>query len=621
MRMKVQARLILLISLFMAASIGGLLLLRSVEMFRAEKVYRGVQEEKNVFVDKIRDLKKASLDTFVADYTFWDDMVRFLATGDRVWAAENINTGMATFNTNAVWVYRSDFSLVYSTDNISGMFQKVPVDEAALRALFVKERFCHFFVVIPGGLMEIRGASLHPIADSDRQTPPRGYFLVGRQWTEDYIGELSRLTSAKIDILPAASSPGTTAVSPAERRAGVILLSRMLTGWDNAPLMRMDIRIDSGIVREINAASRQQFVYLSLFGLLILGLFSVSILFLVSRPLGLISQSLDTANPGPMQKLKNDTTEFGHIAQMILEFFGQKEELFSQKEKLIEEVEEREQAERSLQEAQRELERRVDERTVELRTANEALKAEIVEREKAESQREQLRAQLIASEKLAALGRMASSLAHEISSPLGSILLYAQLMLEGLTEESTFYPQLKNIERAAERSKTFIQSLLALSRKGKVEKEACDFNEVVKGVLHLAEARAKTAGVTVDRELGSDIPPVNANKAQIQQMVLNLCNNAVDAMGKGGKLTVRSRPGRGSGGSFVEMQVQDTGAGISEEVRAKIFEPFFTTKGEGKGTGLGLTLVREIVERHGGVIDFESGAGVGTIFTVRLPAQ
>jgi PAS domain S-box-containing protein len=238
------------------------------------------------------------------------------------------------------------------------------------------------------------------------------------------------------------------------------------------------------------------------------------------------------------------------------------------------------------------------------------------------SDRKRLELTLLQSEKMSAVGQLAAGVAHEINNPLGIILGFAQSVVKRLkSEDDPLALPLRTIEREAVRCKNLVQNLLVFSRTSKNEKlEEIDLNAVLEGALSLVSAQTKTRNVELVRELGAGLPKIHANQIQLQQVLINLSNNAVDAMPKGGSLTVRTalsvrQPG------YVEIQVRDTGDGIPKEVQKKIFEPFFTTKEVGKGTGLGLSLVYEIVQKHGGTIKLESEEGKGTEFTVLLPVS
>jgi signal transduction histidine kinase len=237
------------------------------------------------------------------------------------------------------------------------------------------------------------------------------------------------------------------------------------------------------------------------------------------------------------------------------------------------------------------------------------------------SERKKIQRHLLQSEKMAAVGQMAGGVAHEINNPLGVILGFSQSLLSRIKEGDPILMPLKSIEREANRCKIFAQDLLTFSRAGKTEKEECDLNDVIEGALSLIEAQTKVKSVDLAREFDRTIPKVLTNGNQVQQVVINLCNNAIDAMPKGGRLTVRTYHALKGDQEFVGIDVEDTGTGIPKEIQSKIYEPFFTTKEVGKGTGLGLSLVYEIVQNHQGFVELESEAGKGAKFKISLPAR
>jgi two-component system, NtrC family, sensor kinase len=255
------------------------------------------------------------------------------------------------------------------------------------------------------------------------------------------------------------------------------------------------------------------------------------------------------------------------------------------------------------------LETRVEERTRQLQQANEELAVRL--RQLAEAQE-----QLVQSRKMAAVGQLAGGVAHEINNPLAVILGFAQGMERRVPEKDPLRLPVTSIVREALRCKNLVQELLTFSRTGKKNFESVELNALVRSTLVLIEARAKTQGVQLVVECAEGLPVLQANKTQLQQVLVNLGTNALDVMKGGGTLTVRTQPG-GKGGACLE--VADTGGGIPQDVLPRIFEPFFTTKGVGEGTGLGLSLVYEIIQQHRGSIEVDSAVGQGTRMKVALP--
>jgi two-component system, NtrC family, sensor kinase len=240
-----------------------------------------------------------------------------------------------------------------------------------------------------------------------------------------------------------------------------------------------------------------------------------------------------------------------------------------------------------------------------------------------------LQNQVIHAEKLATVGQIAAGVAHEINNPLTSIqacveavLHKASLAVEGRVPnqiEPVDLERLKRIQDGVERIRRFTHDLVGYARPSRVEVERLDLNEVVEHALSFCEHIFVEAKATLDRDLASNLPPVRAVRDQVMQVVTNLVTNAAQALGtKGGTIRVRTFH---DGEAAVGLAVTDTGSGIREEHRASIFDPFFTTKPAGSGTGLGLSVVRNIVYAHGGQITFQSKLGSGTTFVVTLPVS
>jgi len=247
------------------------------------------------------------------------------------------------------------------------------------------------------------------------------------------------------------------------------------------------------------------------------------------------------------------------------------------------------------------LERQVEERTVDLKRAQAAL---------------------VQSEKLSSLGRLSASIAHEINNPLAGILTFAKLVIRtleaGTPDEAARHELVKNlalVQRETERCSAIVRSLLDFARDRPVELRQLNVNAAVEEGLQLIAHQAAIQGLTVEKRL-APTPDVMADFGQLRQAVVNVALNAVQAMGKSGKLTVTTRAVKDGA---VEIEIADTGPGIEKEDLARIFEPFFTTKE--KGTGLGLSVVYGILQRHGGQVEVQSERGRGTTFTLRLPSM
>ena len=228
---------------------------------------------------------------------------------------------------------------------------------------------------------------------------------------------------------------------------------------------------------------------------------------------------------------------------------------------------------------------------------------------------------LAACMRLTAIGQLAAGVAHELNNPLSVILGFSQSLTQQYGSNELLQDPLKNIEREALRCKRLIQDLLNFSRLPRYGKVMEDVVQVVEGALSLVETQTRLHHVELRRDYTEALPTVYLDRHKIQQMIINLCANALDAMPHEGLLTIGLRLVCGPKElSTVQISVSDTGTGIAPEIRDHIFDPFFTTKDLGKGTGLGLSLVREVVKEHDGRLDLVTELGRGTTFTVRLPA-
>jgi len=230
------------------------------------------------------------------------------------------------------------------------------------------------------------------------------------------------------------------------------------------------------------------------------------------------------------------------------------------------------------------------------------------------SERKRLEMQLRRAERLAELGTLASGMAHEIGTPMNVILGRAEYLLQRAADEGT-KKGLTTIITQVERITKVMKQLLAFARRRTPEWRIIDLSEIVDDTLEMFQERIAQSCITIDKTIESSLPPVRADRDQLIQVLINLVMNSIHAMPEGGQLKLSLA----REGSHVCLSLSDTGHGMPEAIRSKVFEPFFTTKDFGKGTGLGLTVVKGIIEEHGGTIDVESIVGTGTTFRIRLP--
>ena len=233
--------------------------------------------------------------------------------------------------------------------------------------------------------------------------------------------------------------------------------------------------------------------------------------------------------------------------------------------------------------------------------------------------KERTRLQLTRSERLAAVGRLAAGVAHEINNPLTGVLTFAHLLLRQAPEGSEQREDLNTIIESTVRCKDIVRGLLNFSRQNEPHKALTSLNDVLRKALNLTQNQAAIGQVSIREDMDPDLPQLVIDPNQIQEVAVNVIVNAIDAMEQGGELTVRTRTVVEDGARWAQFDISDTGCGITPGNLERIFDPFFTTKRSGQGTGLGLAVSYGIVMEHRGQINVVSEEGRGATVTVRLP--
>jgi signal transduction histidine kinase len=241
----------------------------------------------------------------------------------------------------------------------------------------------------------------------------------------------------------------------------------------------------------------------------------------------------------------------------------------------------------------------------------------MLEAREAREDRERLQEQLRHADRLATIGQLAAGAAHELNEPLAGVLGFAQLIRRTPDLPLQARVDLEKIVNAALYAREVVRKLLFFARQVPTRKERMDLNATVRDGLYFLELRCERDGIRVERRLAPDLSPILADPTQVNQVLVNLVVNAIQAMPKGGVLTLTTRVDAG----HVCLSVEDTGPGMDEDTRRHAFEPFYTTKPVGQGTGLGLAVAHGIVTAHGGALTVESEPGRGARFEVRLPCD
>jgi C4-dicarboxylate-specific signal transduction histidine kinase len=283
---------------------------------------------------------------------------------------------------------------------------------------------------------------------------------------------------------------------------------------------------------------------------------------------------------------------------------------------------EQKRAKESLRQARDELDAKVHERTAELKSANQQLQSEIAERETAEEGLIRAQAEIARVARVATMGELAASIAHELNQPLGSIVVSGDACLRWLAAKA---PNLEEVRQAVEaiirdgtRASSVLVRIRGLLRRGERLRERLNINDIIREVIALLDGELRRNGASPRTDMPGNLPPVVVDRVLLQQVILNLIMNAMEAMRAISDRTrvLRIRTEEQSSGSIVVL-VQDSGVGIDPEHSSRIFEPFYTTKVE--GIGMGLTISRSIIESHGGRLWAVANDGPGSSFYFALP--
>ena len=362
-------------------------------------------------------------------------------------------------------------------------------------------------------------------------------------------------------------------------------------------------------VQSFLSKKRDRAVILTFSSILII-LITLTILFgkLVGDPIQKLVEAMSRAEKGDLEAEAHIQSEdelgklgrnFNRMLKTIRETHEQNVQLLAQVNQFNEELT------KKIEAATSELAKRNEE----LRLLNEAL---------FESQR-----QLSQSEKLAAVGQVTATMAHQIGTPLNSISGYIQLILQDGNLQPKDRDRLQIIESQLDRLADSVKNFLSFTRQPKPQLRSLDVNQVLEELIHLSEPWFLARNVRLSSHLSPDLPSILGDSTHLQTLFLNLITNALDAMPQGGALTIKTRqtpPTLSSeDGRWLEISITDNGIGITEESKKRIFDPFFTTKKMGEGTGLGLSICEKIVKEHSGKIDLESEVGKGSTFSILIP--
>lgn len=324
--MRIRTRLVIL---SVALTIAGSAILLFVRERRAEGlgfILKTRQTELARLFNRVVDYQGNPLLTMITDYTYWDDMARFVSAPDPEWAKQNIDASFSTFNVDVAWVFNPQHECIhFATSEHASDIRQDTISGDLMAKILDTKRLTHFFMKTPQGLLEIRAATIHPTDDPERKTPPQGCMVIGRLWDEEHLRTTSDLVHAEATLVPPIDNEFEATSST--DLFGLLIVRRPLKDWHGSPVDVLQLRsVSPAIAKFMNMVNWgfALIIVLTAFGLVSSSWFLIS---WVVSPLRAISESLDMDSPAPIGKLSRARNEFGHIAQLITKSFEQQQEL------------------------------------------------------------------------------------------------------------------------------------------------------------------------------------------------------------------------------------------------------------------------------------------------------
>lgn len=537
---------------------------------RHEKIISSEYATKDYSVGVSLKLSGKYLDKFAEDYSLWDEMVDFVKEYKEKWARDNISTLFRTTQAKYIWIYNDKFEPVHRLTAPGFTAVQHPISELSsnkdLADCFkANKNFTHFYIINDTNIIDISGATIHNSNDYDRKEAPKGYFFLGRIVDRNMMKELEIITHSKVTLSKDLSSNVKTGEFQ-------VLISKPLKDWKGRDIAKLHFISEDSIGQAEQEYSLIFLVIYVGFILMVLVCAYLMINKIISNPLNKIVESLNAESDAPIKELVEKNDEFGQIARLIKKSYEQKEQIEIQYEQITDQ----------------------------------------------NNQLEDLNA---------TKDKFFSIIAHDLKNPFGVILATTEFIAnpnyELTREEIVDFS--KDINHTAKMLFNLLENLLTWARtqRGTIQFEpvALDIKDIADTTKFVLESQAKSKDIEIIVEVEDELECIG-DRNMVLTVVRNLTSNAIKFTNNGGKIRI---VGKNLNQDMIEFAVSDNGVGISQENLNKLFriDVNHTTEGtsQEKGTGLGLILCKEFIEKHGGTIGVKSEINKGTTFSFTLPKK
>lgn len=558
----VQARISLALAATAVTFTSILLMMQSQQHRQLEALLRERSAESQRVLERILDLRASAASMHADDYTRWDDFVTFVRTHDPEWAYVNVTENIATFGLDVAWVLDDRFRHIFTANpEDTPAFATPPMEMDALARRLARSPVNHFFVSTSDGLLEVWTSSIHPSDDNNRAVPPRGYYIIGRRWTPEFVADLAAIADGAVRIAPAAGfEPGTQG----SIETGRIEVRKPLDDIAGRAVAGLVFSTAFPVGQQVSAALRASSMLAMLGALLSLVVVWWAVEHWIGRPLAVITHAMQREDATPLEPVRRRRDELGEVADLVSDFFIQRGKL------------------------------------IEARRAAEA-------------------AALAKSNFLANISHELRTPMHGILS----FSRFGLRDAEASTRDE-LRGHFRQINECGESLLALLNSLLDLAKleAGRMTFSFSDVSLQDVADLALDEFRSfyHECKIELAAELAPDLSPVVADRMRMPQVVRNLVSNAAKFTPIGGVVLVRLA----ADGDRQRVVVEDSGVGIPAGEEELIFHKFTQashTSPRTGGTGLGLAICREIVEAHEGRIWAENREGGGARVTFEVPVK